>query len=325
MQGQDELGSALRNGGSIVLAASTGGHLAQLKRISARLSPTTKREWITFRNAQSSSLLFGEAVNYVPYIGPRDALGIVRSFPKVIQAIYRSRADTCVSTGSALALAVLPVARLLRKRAVYIESVSRFDGPSVTGRILQLLWPSVELYTQHENWANGRWTYEFCLLEDYKRAPALEASPIRRVFVTLGTIRPYPFDLLVEKVRDLIDEDIEVIWQLGSTKAPAGLPGKVRTELSGDEMREAAEWADVVISHAGVGSALWLLDLGICPVLVPRRAVRGEHIDDHQEQIARELSSRQLAISVEVNEISYKNLAAAAASPIQRLGREAGQ
>ena len=50
-------------------------------------------------------------------------------------------------------------------------------------------------------------------------------------------------------------------------------------------MREA----DVVVAHAGVGTALAALEVGKCPVLVPRRLAHGEHVDDHQVQIASEL------------------------------------
>ena len=73
-------------------------------------------------------------------------------------------------------------------------------------------------------------------------------------------------------------------------------------------MREA----DVVVAHAGVGAALAACEVGRCPVLVPRRSAHGEHIDDHQTQIADELSGRGIAISVDVAALSTGDLAKAA-------------
>ena len=55
----------------------------------------------------------------------------------------------------------------------------------------------------------------------------------------------------------------------------------------------------MVVAHAGVGAALAALEVGKCPVLVPRRHARGEHVDDHQIQIATELGDRALSVSVE--------------------------
>ena len=76
-----------------------------------------------------------------------------------------------------------------------------------------------------------------------------------------------------------------------------------------------------MIAHAGVGSALGALEEGRSPVLVPRRAAHGEHVDDHQEQIAGELERRGLAVSAEADELSYAHLQAAAARGVGRAER----
>jgi UDP-N-acetylglucosamine transferase subunit ALG13 len=38
------------------------------------------------------------------------------------------------------------------------------------------------------------------------------------------------------------------------------------------------------------------MEAGKCPVLVPRMARHGEHVDDHQRQVAEELEGRGLAV-----------------------------
>ena len=54
-------------------------------------------------------------------------------------------------------------------------------------------------------------------------------------------------------------------------------------------MQAAIDQADLVIAHAGIGSALTAFDAGLCPVLLPHSAARGEHVDDHQQLIADDL------------------------------------
>ena len=82
-------------------------------------------------------------------------------------------------------------------------------------------------------------------------------------------------------------------------------------------MREA----DVVISHAGVGTALAALEIGQCPLLVPRRRSFGEAVDDHQTQIANELGKRGLAVSTEADDLNYDALLAASENRVETIAQ----
>ena len=75
----------------------------------------------------------------------------------------------------------------------------------------------------------------------------------------------------------------------------------------------------MLVAHAGVGAALVALELGRCPVLVPRRVSHGEHVDDHQTQIAGELSRRGLAVTVDADELTLDHLSTAAATHVATL------
>lgn len=292
----------------LLLVASTGGHLSQLHRLSRRFS-SPSREWLTFDSSQSKSLLRDEQVHFVRYIPSRGLVSALRNLLPALRVIRSSRADVVISTGAALAAVALPLAVLARKRAIYIESVSRFDGPSLTGRMLRRV-PGIRLYTQHSAWAGGPWTLTESVLDDYCVGPRPPIG-IKRIFVTLGTIRPYRFDALVERVRHVIPADVEVVWQVGVTSRN-DLSGRAFDHMSVDEMRQEIRSADVVVSHSGVGSALEILAAGKVPILVPRRSLRGEHVDDHQEQIASALHGRGLAIMVEADKLSWEDVQAAA-------------
>lgn len=267
----------------MLLAASTGGHLAQLVRLAPDLGAGPDSLWVTFRTPQSESLLRGKRVHYVPYVRPRDVAGAMRAAAHVRRLIRRESFDQAVSTGAALAVSALPFARLRGIPTLYIESVSRVNGPSASGRILAALRCS-EMRTQHPSWAGGRWKTHKSVLATYSVGER-ERVESPRLFVTLGTIEGYRFDSLVDAVLGSGLADDRTVWQLGFTRR-SDLPGEVSQFVSADEFAKHVRDADVVISHAGVGTILQLLDMGVFPVLATRRRDRNEHVDDHQAQIA---------------------------------------
>jgi UDP-N-acetylglucosamine transferase subunit ALG13 len=109
-----------------------------------------------------------------------------------------------------------------------------------------------------------------------------------------------------------------VLWQTGSTDC-TGLDIITRPQVPSSELQDAMRDADVVVAHAGTGVALAALEAGKWPVLVPRRAAFGEHVDDHQTGIARELGGRGLAVVREADQIVLDDLVAATAKRVTRV------
>lgn len=54
-------------------------------------------------------------------------------------------------------------------------------------------------------------------------------------------------------------------------------------------MRQVRD-AELLIMHAGAGSILHAAEAGKIPVVMPRRAARGEHVNDHQVELAQALA-----------------------------------
>ena len=301
--------------------ASTGGHLSQLHRLRPRLRGVPDDVvWATFDTPQSRSLLADEAVVHVRYTRSRDVLSVLRNVRAALRLLASRDIDAVVSTGSGVALSFMPVARALGKDAYYIESAARSDGPSLTGRLVSRL-PGMRLFSQYPAWATGRWHYVGSVFDEFEAGPRREVAPddLRRVVVTLGTIT-FRFDRLIEHVRRTIPEHATVFWQTGVTPR-TGLRGTAEEVTPAETMREMIRDADVVIAHAGVGSALEALQAGRCPVLIPRQHRHGEHIDDHQAQIAAELSRRGLAISVQPEDLTLDHLRDAASRSVVRPER----
>ncbi|KGM12168.1 glycosyltransferase [Cellulomonas bogoriensis] len=288
--------------------ATTGGHLVQLSLMAPVLEPERHENalWITHRTPQSESMLAGRDVMYVPTIRSRDFRNVARSTPSVLRELRRHSVDTVYSTGAAIALAALPGARLAGARPRYIESLARSTGPSLAGKVLQLL-PWVPLYTQYPQNARGRWRYDRSLLDSFDVEDAGGTRVPRRVFITLGTARPWQFRRLVERMIEILPEGTEAVWQTGATDV-ADLPIDARPMLSDEEFRAEIERADVVVTHSGCGTFIRCLEAGKIPIMVPRRAARQEHVDDHQVQIAAVAQQRGLALSREVDDLTAEDL-----------------
>lgn len=298
-----------------LLVAATGGHLAQLHQLRPRLVPVGEPVvWATFDAPQSRSMLAGEVVEYVPYTAPRDYRNVVLNMRHAADILRRHDVRQVLSTGSAIALSFLPLARALGRQAHYIESAARSDGPSTTGRILERV-PGIRLSAQYDSWATGRWQRTVSVFDDFTAQPR-PAPAVTSVVVTLGTIEGYGFRSLLERVLEIAPPGMRVLWQTGVTDT-AGLPIEARAAMPQHELHDAMARADVVVAHAGIGSALGALNAGRRPVLVPRRHVRGEHVDDHQVQIARELHGRDLALHREVEDLTWADLEDAAGWHVQ--------
>jgi UDP-N-acetylglucosamine--N-acetylmuramyl-(pentapeptide) pyrophosphoryl-undecaprenol N-acetylglucosamine transferase len=303
-----------------LLVASTGGHLKQLHRLHRRLDGIDgPYRWSTFDTPQSRSLLDGEAVDFVHFVGGRDPGNVLRNVPLVQRILREHDVDTIVSTGSAMALPFFALGRARGLDCHYIESAARGDGPSKTARMISRI-PGVHLYTQYPAWADEKWRFRGAVFDSFAAAeePLERPDRLRKVVVSLGTFKDIGFERLVRRLLEILPPDADVLWQTGDTDVSGfGIVG--HEAIPERELTQAIREADVLVAHAGVGTALAALEVGKCPVLVPRRFAHGEHVDDHQTQIASELDRRGLAVSVEADELTLEHLAGAAATAVETL------
>ena len=278
-----------------MMVCSGGGHLKQLDTFAERLGVAAEDQvWITFENGLSTDLLAGREVHFAPFVAPRDLRNLWRLRSLASRVLKMHDYDRAFSTGSSPAVAVLPMAARLGAQAHYIESAARAHGPSLTGRILQRA-SGVRTYTQYPTWQNDTWGYAGSIYDGFVPGePAAVPGRIRRAVVTVGTQEGYGFDRLFDAVVPLLADCDEVLWQTGTQDVSRwGITG--RDKVPHDELNDAVREADVVIAHSGTGSAITAFEQGKFPILVPRLARHGEHVDDHQVQIAREMERRGLA------------------------------
>lgn len=298
-----------------LFVCSTGGHLTELLRIESRQGTHPDSLWVTFDTPQSRHALAGRRTEFLPYVGPRDLKGTVTAIPALRRIIRAERFDAAVSTGAAIATAALPLAMMYGIPSTYIESVCRLHGPSATGKLLARV-PGLHLKTQHESWASGRWGTYPSILDSFSSEERPTPLEPLRVFVTLGTIRGYRFDSIIDAFLATGLASADTVWQLGDTPRSDALPGSVYDYIPPDEFSRHAAEADVVITHAGVGTLVDLLGMGIYPIQAIRRASRNEHVDDHQQEIAELVRANGIGLAVDGPDLTAEIIREAASRRI---------
>jgi len=304
-----------------MLVASSGGHFTQLAELWPRIRGTsTDCVWVTFDSPQTRSMLQDQQVEYVPYIRPRGFASVLKNVPAAFRLIRKYKVDTVISTGSAIALAYLPYSAVRGIPTHYIESATRVEGPSVTGKALCRV-SGIKLYNQHEAWADEQWTFLGSVFEGFSSQLISDApARIRRAVVSVGTMEDYSFREFFVKLAEYLKDADEVLWQTGSTDV-SGLNIDGKEVVPAHEIEQAMREADVVIAHAGTGTALTSLRMGKRPILVPRDSTYGQHVDNHQFQTAALLDKMGLALSRKVEDLKKEDLREAASYKVVRADK----
>ena len=128
------------------------------------------------------------------------------------------------------------------------------------------------------------------------------------ILFTVGT-EQYPFNSLMNWIDtlityELIDGEEEIVVQYGSSIPK--LPKRVRCfkSLPESEFKTLVKHARVLVSHCGEGSVMLAQSLGTPLIVVPRTARFGEHVDDHQLDMARALEMQGVPVARSPGELA---------------------
>jgi UDP-N-acetylglucosamine transferase subunit ALG13 len=314
--------------------ATLGGHISELVELAPRIEggDPSRSLWITNDSPQTRDLLADRMVEHVPFIGERDLTGVAAAVPQARRLLRRYGVERVVSTGSAIALAYLPTAAALGLSAHYIESSTRVQAPSMTGRLLART-PGVTCWWQFDDppprFHRTGGVYDRFRLDRPGGRAANDPVEVNRVVVTVGTT-DRDFRRLIARLVDVLPglttPEAEILWQTGASDVSgltlAGRPIDARPLVPEAELSSAVAAADLVITHAGAGSLAMALRAGKVPVFVPRRAAHGEQLDDHQVELARWADGEGLAVTVEADQIVLAHLEAAARLQVRTTSTE---
>jgi UDP-N-acetylglucosamine transferase subunit ALG13 len=118
-----------------------------------------------------------------------------------------------------------------------------------------------------------------------------------RVFVTVGNAFQ-PFDRMLQAIDAALlrsPGSWDGVCQFGSCiSRPQGL--RCVSLLTREDFAEEMDRADVVVSHAGVGSVHTAIRFGHKPIVFARRVRLGEHVNDHQVELLEAFAERALVL-----------------------------
>ena len=120
---------------SALLVCSPGGHLLQMLSLRPAWDELDTA-WVTLAAADSDHLLAGSDVTLAAGPTNRSLLALVRNFALAWRLVHERRPDVILSTGAALAVPFFVVGRLHGCRLVYVESLTRTRGLSLSGKIV---------------------------------------------------------------------------------------------------------------------------------------------------------------------------------------------
>jgi len=121
----------------ICLIASAGGHLTQLLQLedlwrNYEYFIVTEKKDITKGLGKGRKVYFVEEPN-------RRSIGFLKNLYQSSKIFKKEDPDIIVSTGAGTAFAMLLIAKLHGKKVVFIESLSRVENPSITGRFVYFI------------------------------------------------------------------------------------------------------------------------------------------------------------------------------------------
>ena len=119
----------------LLLVCSTGGHLVQLVALREAWEPFT-RTWVTFDKSDARSLLRDERVVYAHGPTNRSIKNLLRNLVVAWRVVAETRPRVLLTTGAGVAVPFAWVARLRGASVVYVESLARIEGPSLSYRLI---------------------------------------------------------------------------------------------------------------------------------------------------------------------------------------------
>lgn len=133
----------------VLLVCSPGGHLQQM----LALGPAWRdleHAWVTLRAPDTEHELAGERVTFASGPTNRSLSKLIPNLRLAWRVLSDFQPDVVLSTGAALAVPFLLLARIRGARAIYVESFTRVHDFSLSGRIVYpfandvfVQWPSL--------------------------------------------------------------------------------------------------------------------------------------------------------------------------------------
>ncbi len=145
----------------LLLVCSPGGHLQQMLALEPAWRDS-EHAWVTLPGADVGYLLADEDVTLGHSPTNRSLKNLARNTWLAWRLLRKRRPQTILSTGAGLAVPFFLIGKLLGIRLVYVESVTRTESISLSGRLVYPLasrffvqWPRPAEKLKRAEYAGG--------------------------------------------------------------------------------------------------------------------------------------------------------------------------
>lgn len=284
----------------ICLICSPGGHLIESLKLVDAFKPN-ELFLITYKENFDFSAIPGNTYLIKNLLVKRvDSSKIVKSIYlftsmlfltfKEFLILLKEKPDVIVSTGSEIAIPAFYIAKILRKKTIFVESLTRISELSGTGK---LVYPITDVFLVQ--WEDLTKKYKKSIYKGNILSSIKDHSNRSKgnfIFVTVGTASFERLVTTIDSISDQINEKILV--QIGRTEYEPKNVNFFRFTKNLQEFNELNENAKIVISHAGIGNVMNALEKNKPLIILPRRKKYKEVIDDHQVKMAKYLEKSPL-------------------------------
>lgn len=290
----------------VLFVCSNGGHTSEALKIALSLPGTERFFWITERgNHKLQKVVPTSNLKYVQRVPYKSLFHSVLAGFSSIPLILKLRPRTVISTGAGLALFILPITLLFGAETYFVESLSRINSLSLTGKLLSY-FPKINVLSatyQSQNSRITKYQSDFLNYRVVQKFPTKSKKNLK-ILVLTGTNNEFNFQRLHNYIVSISQPGDLVTWQ-GPPPVSATMPFRYVSEI--DVIPELQNY-DLTISHAGVGIFFDFLDSKKVPILFPRDSKFGEHVDNHQVDFAHYLLKKSLCFVVDINKTTRSDL-----------------
>lgn len=119
----------------VMLVCCQGGHFMQMLALKSAWADLP-HVWFTTRAADTEMLLRDEPKIYAYVPTSRNIKNMLRNLWLAVGVARKHRPDVMLSTGGGVTFPAFVAGKLVGARLIYVESLTRVDGPSLTGRLV---------------------------------------------------------------------------------------------------------------------------------------------------------------------------------------------
>ncbi len=125
----------------VIFISSTGGHLSELMQLKS-IFKKYDYHIITEKNDTTLKLKedYGNRINYLVYGARNYMFSYMFKFPynilKSLVLYLKIRPDVIVTTGAHTAVPICYIAKLFKKKIIFIETFARVNSQSMSGRMI---------------------------------------------------------------------------------------------------------------------------------------------------------------------------------------------